>query len=387
MIVIYLDNTATIYPKPECVYQAADEFYRKYGGNAGRGYGPLAKKGAKLMEETRAITAEWLGVSSAEKVAFTHSATIALNTAIQGSLLQSGDTVYVSPFEHNAVLRPVEHLRQTIGIKIREIPFEKNTYSCQIEQLKEMFHSDQPKLICVTQSSNVCGVMPPVVEIAKAAKSFNSEAIVIVDGAQSAGLFPLPLNSGLIDALIFAGHKSMYGPFGAAGLVLLSKWKPAPLIYGGTGTHSESVSMPDEMPTLYEAGSPNVWSIAGLKASIEWLKKKSREKIISDSMKYIYFLRDELKKIPEVKIYAPSEETPWWNTLSFTVNGFTPQFLEFALGSRDIAVRSGIHCAPNAHRFIGTLCSNGTVRVSTSSFSSAYDVESCMEVLKRTIYT
>ncbi len=382
---VYLDNTATIFPKPECVYQAADEFYRRYGGNAGRGGSPMARKGAQLLEETRALLAEWLGALSPERIIFTPSATISLNIAIQGVSLQARDVVYVTPFEHNAVLRPIEFLRNKIGIIVREIPFDQSSYSCQLDRLEAMFQGERPALVCITQASNVCGVMPPVIEIAKMAKNNNPHTVVIVDGAQAAGLFPLPLNVGLIDALIFAGHKSLYGPYGAAGLVLADTWRPAHLFYGGTGTFSESIAMPDDVPSSYEAGSHNIWSIAGLKAALEWLQKKGRNAIVTHAMESAAQLRNELEKLPAVKVYAPPNGVPWWSTLSFAVGDINPKITEAALGAKDIAVRAGIHCAPWAHRFLGTVASGGTVRASTSSFTTAYDVECCIEVLKRSM--
>jgi cysteine desulfurase family protein len=382
---IYLDNTSTVFPKPECVYLAADEFYRHYGGNAGRGGSPMARKAGQILEETRALVAEWLGAPSPDNIIFAPSASISLNIAIQGVALQAGHVVYATPFEHNSVLRPIENLRRKTGIVVREIPFDRSTYSCQLDKLEAMFLEERPSLVCITQASNVCGTMPPVVDIAKLARQINQNCIVIVDGAQAAGLFQLPMKSGLIDALIFAGHKSLYGPYGAAGLVVPGKWKPSHVLFGGTGTNSESLTMPDDMPSSYEIGSPNIWSIAGLKASVEWLREKGRDAIISHAMQYAGMLREELRKLPGIKIYTPPDGKPWWSTLSFNVGELKPQITESILGAKDICVRAGIHCAPWAHRFLGTLESGGTVRVSTSSFTSAYDIESFIEVLKRSI--
>ncbi|MDQ7029053.1 MAG: aminotransferase class V-fold PLP-dependent enzyme [Ardenticatenia bacterium] len=144
MTVMYLDNAATTYPKPACVYEAADAFYREWGGNAGRGANPLAKRGAQLIAETRAALAEWLGAPAPKRVLFRPSATIALNMVILGADLGRDDVVYVTPFEHNSVLRPVEHLRQTVGVQVREIPFDRQTYACQLERLEAMFWAEPP---------------------------------------------------------------------------------------------------------------------------------------------------------------------------------------------------------------------------------------------------
>ena len=185
--VIYLDNAATTFPKPDCVYEAADSFYRQYGGNAGRGNNPLARTCANLLDETRQRLANWLDAPSPNQVIFTASATHALNLAIFGCAIRVNDTVYVTPFEHNSILRPVEHLHQTKGIQVRQIPFNRRTYECQLDKLQVAFQVDPPAIVCVTHASNVCGVMPPVTEIAKLAKAANPDAVIIVDGAQTAG--------------------------------------------------------------------------------------------------------------------------------------------------------------------------------------------------------
>ncbi len=369
---IYLDNAATTFPKPEVVYQAADAFYRAYGGNAGRGANPLADKCAQLLEETRSLLAEWLGAPAPERVILTPSATIALNMAILGADLRPGDTVYVTPFEHNSVLRPVEHLRRTRGVRVEEIPFDRRNWTCDLSRLTAAFQADPPALVCVTQASNVCGLMPPVVEIARRAKAANPRAIVVVDGAQTAGLYPLSLGDGLIDALVFSGHKSLYGPYGTAGLVLASEWRPEPILFGGTGTFSESVAMPDELPSTYEPGSPNIWGVAGLKAALKWLRETGRETIVSHTVGLAQALRDRLSALSGITVYAPPRN--WCGILAFTMEGIAPQTVEGALGARGIVVRAGLHCAPWAHRWLGTLVEGGAVRVSVGRFNAPEEI-------------
>jgi len=371
---IYLDNAATTYPKPESVYLYADRFYRRYGGNAGRGGNPMARACARLLAETRALLAAWLHAPAPETVIFTSSATHALNLAILGAHLRSHDTIYVTPFEHNSVLRPVEHLRQTKGIQVRQIPFSRYTYTCQFDKLKAAFQSEPPAMVCVTQASNVCGLMPPVEQIAQLAKAINPQAIIIVDGAQTAGLYPLPAGSGLIDAFIFSGHKSLYGPYGIAGLVLATKWRPAPLLFGGTGTISESVHMPSNLPSAYEAGSHNIWAVAGLKAALEWLIQTGRDAIIEQTMNQAHELREELEMLPDIELYTPPQSVPWCGITSFTVEYTQPQAIEAALGAQDIAVRAGLHCAPWVHEWMGTKMQGGTVRVSPGYFNDVAEV-------------
>jgi len=382
--IIYLDNAATTFPKPECVYQAADEFYRRFGGNAGRGANPLARQGTELINETRVLVASWLGVPSPEQVIFTPSATIALNLAIFGARLRPGDAVYVTPFEHNSVLRPLEHLRQTINISIDEIPFQPRTMTCDLNKLEAMFRVNPPAMVCATQASNVCGVMPPLTEIFGLSRKIQEGCITIVDGAQTAGLYPLDLKNGLIDALIFSGHKSMYGPYGIAGLVLPdpTRWRPAPFLFGGTGTVSESVEMPDILPSAYEAGSQNIYAMAGLRAALGWLQDTERETIATCLRSIALQLREVLEDVPGVTLYAPDAKM-WAGILAFTLDSTRPQAVEMALGAAGIAVRAGLHCAPWAHRWLGTIDQGGAVRISAGFYNSPDDIDLLLSVLNR----
>lgn len=373
--IIYLDNAATTFPKPERIYAAADDFYRRYGGNAGRGGNPLARACTHLLAETRERLASWLEVPTSEQIIFTPSATHALNLAIFGANLRPGETIYVTPFEHNSVLRPVEYLRQTQGIELQQIPFDRHNYSCELDKLEASFQTEPPAMVCVTQASNVCGLMPPVTDIARLAKNINPRVVIIVDGAQTAGLYPLTLNEGLIDAFIFSGHKSLYGPYGVAGIVLASDWRPRPLLFGGTGTISESVQMPDQLPSAYEAGSHNIWAIAGLHAALGWLQENGRQAIVQHIANIAQQLRDTLSSHPKIKLFVPSEKVLWCGILSFTVRDTTPQTVEAALGAQKMAIRSGLHCSPWAHEWLMTTRIGGTIRVSPGWFNTSSDIE------------
>ncbi|MDX2078980.1 MAG: aminotransferase class V-fold PLP-dependent enzyme, partial [bacterium] len=220
---IYLDNAATTFPKPEVVYQAMDSFYRNYGGNAGRGANPLARKSANLVAETRELLKVWL---DAPDVVMMPSATIALNTAILGGRLRAGDIVYVSPFEHNSVLRPLAHLKKTIGIEVVVLPFDKQTFECKLDEVRALFKLDPPSMLCISQVSNVFGVILPVDELTQLAKQASPQCVTLVDGSQMAGLKLMDMNR--VDALIFSGHKSLYGPFGVAGIAFGTAWRPLP---------------------------------------------------------------------------------------------------------------------------------------------------------------
>ena len=362
---IYLDNAATTFPKPEAVYQAMDSFYRQYGGNAGRGANPLARKASALVDETRVLAQEWL---NAPEVIFTPSATIALNTVIMGARLRAGDIVYTTPFEHNSVLRPLEHLRQIIGIEIKLIPFDKVTFECDLNKVSKQFQLDKPSMVCITQVSNVTGYMPPIEQIIQSAKQSDSNVVAVVDGAQAAGLKTLNMTN--VDALIFSGHKSLYGPYGIAGIAFGTQWRPEPLVYGGTGTISESTEMPDYGPSRFEAGSHNISAVAGLNASLKWLHEIGHDSINKKTGELISMLVSELISIPELTIYIPKNMDQHYGIVSFTTDNIMPQAIENALGAQNIAVRAGLHCSPWVHEFMGTKSAGGTVRVSVGFFNT-----------------
>lgn len=363
--IIYLDNAATTFPKPEVVYQAMDSFYRQYGGNAGRGANPLARKATSLLEETRELVADWLGIPT---IVFSPSSTIALNTVIFGAGLRVGDIVYVTPFEHNSVLRPIEHLRKTVGIEVRVIPFDKTSFECDLNQTAEMFRIEPPTMLCVSQISNVFGNVLPIDQLVVAARAANENTVCLVDGTQAAGLLPLQMRN--INALVFSGHKSLYGPFGVAGIGFGGSWRPQPLIYGGTGTQSERIDMPSDGNSRYEAGSHNIAAIAGLNSAVRWLNETGREAIVNHIAELTIVLQKNLSSRPRITTYLPTERATQQGVVSFNINGISPQAVEAVLGARAIAVRAGLHCAPWAHKTLNTVANGGTTRLSVGWFNT-----------------
>jgi cysteine desulfurase family protein len=379
--IIYLDNAATTFPKPEAVYQMMDSFYRQFGGNAGRGANPLARKAAGLVDETRFMLCAWL---NAPEVTFAPSATIALNTVIMGARLRAGDVVYVSPFEHNSVLRPLAHLRKTIGIEVRVLPFNKNTLECKLDEVTKQLRIEPPAMVCISQVSNVLGLVLPVDEIVSIARQVDPNCIILVDGAQAAGLRPLEMSN--IDALVWSGHKSLYGPYGIAGIAFGTNWRPEPLLYGGTGTISESVDMPEVGVSRFEAGSQNISAIAGLNAALKWLKDTGRSTISEHSQALTEHLCNLLNHLSGVIVYLPDHRNLITGIVSFSVDGIKPQMLETALGAQNIAVRAGLHCSPWTHEFINSKASGGTVRVSVGYFNTEQDIKQLRAVVESAIY-
>lgn len=379
--IIYLDNAATTFPKPEAVYQAMDSFYRQFGGNAGRGANPLARKAAGLVDETRAMLRTWL---NALEVTFAPSATIALNTVLRGAGLRAGDVVYVSPFEHNSVLRPLAHLQKTVGIEVRVLPFNKHTLECQFDEVKKQFRIEPPAMVCVSQVSNVLGLVLPIDELTSMVRLITPDCIILVDGAQAAGLRPLEMSN--IDALVWSGHKSLYGPYGIAGIAFGTHWRPEPLLYGGTGTVSESIDMPQGGVSRLEAGSQNISATAGLNAALRWLNDTGQSAISEHIQELTQHLYNLLCDLSGLVLYLPDNRNLITGIVSFSVDGIKPQVLETALGAQNIAVRAGLHCSPWAHEFINSKASGGTVRVSVGYFNTKQDIERLRAIVESVIY-
>jgi selenocysteine lyase/cysteine desulfurase len=292
--------------------------------------------------------------------------------------------IYVSPFEHNSVLRPLEHLRKTVGIRVEVLPFDRQTLECKLEEVKALFRLEPPTMVCVSLVSNVLGLILPVDEICQLAEQAASSAITVVDGAQAAGLLPVEMSC--IDALVFSGHKSLYGPYGIAGIAFGRDWRPSPVIRGGTGTQSESIEMPNNGPSRFESGSQNIVAVAGLKASLKWLDETGRDTINEQSHRLLSMFCEEISPNSRIILYLPSDMKMHYGIISFSVDGIMPQAVETALGSYNIAVRAGLHCSPWAHRFINSISYGGTVRVSVGYFNTEQDIDHIRHVIDQVVY-
>ena len=375
---IYFDNAATTYPKPEIVYERMDKFYRNFGVNAGRGSYNAANKASKLVEDTRKKVGSLIGINKKDKVAFTESATIALNLILKGLEWKEGDVIYYSPFEHNSVLRTLNYLQNKYSIKLKQMPVKRNGLEFDLDRLKQMFSKNSPKLVAVSHVSNVCGVIAPIDAIAKLAKKYNSQ--VLVDGAQGAGLIDVDLDD--IDYYVWAGHKTLYGPYGIAGVIINEDMEEiSPLIHGGTGKASEKEDMPEEIPIRYEAGSSNIQAITGLNASLKWMNNIGRENIYNHEKELTLNLIEVLNDYIDVNLFTPEDLSNHFNVVSINVSGYSPHDFGKILDEKfDIAVRTGLHCAPQAHEFFDTM-PNGLVRFSLGYFNTEKDIEELKKFL------
>lgn len=257
----YFDNAATSFPKPECVYQAMDACARSFGVNVGRGQYPLAEKASSIVEQTRKQLAEFFH-APAMQVVFTPSATIAMNEVLQGLDYSNIHCVYLSPFEHNAVYRTINYLRDRLGFEVRLLPVSKQPFAYDVDGTREVFKNHKPDLVIISHASNVCGAVAPVKDLFTLAHSFG--ATTILDVAQSAGHVDINMVDYQVDYLVFAGHKGLSGPIGVGGILMRPHTSLRPFIYGGTGYDSKNPFMPEALPSRLEAGSLNIMGVAGL---------------------------------------------------------------------------------------------------------------------------
>lgn len=372
---IYFDNAATTYPKPEEVYTALDRANRSLAFNAGRGEYKQSTEAFNLIEDTRKKLAAFIGASSRD-VVFTSSATEALNIIILGMGIENGDTVYVSPFEHNAVIRPLKNLQKEIAFEIRILPFNKKTWKPEMDKIVNDFSLYKPKAVFISHVSNVTGYQVPYAEIFEAAAKYSP--INVLDAAQSFGVLH-PNNINNVNYLIFAGHKSLYASFGIAGFFKFKNDELKVVKAGGTGSNSLNPEMPAEKPYRYEAGSPNIVAIAGLNASIDWINMVDIESKETELYNYLY---NKLLELDNITTYTPVGEKTF-GIISINVEGYSSEDVASILNDEyDICVRAGYHCAPYVHDFIGSKDNGGTARISLNYFNTLEEIDILVEALQ-----
>ena len=361
----YFDNAATTFPKPSVVYDYADSFYRNSGGNIGRGGNALAVAAGEIAKVAKSNLKKLYGCPAGE-IVFTAWATDALNRILLGLNLAKDDVVYCTPFEHNAVTRPLFHLVETTGIRIEILPFDDETFVPRYEEIEEAFAAQPPRLVVMTHASNVCGAVVPVETVARMAKAY--DATTVIDMSQTAGLLPLQLSSDLFDFAVFAGHKTLYGPFGIGGFICKRGAKLRPVFFGGNGINSVEQRLPENIVQMEEIGSQNTYAIAGLKASTDWLLEQGLEAIRKIEMENRDRLLECLRAAGFCSLIGEGMECERIGVVSALFDGYSPDEGEMVLGRCGVAVRSGIQCAPYAHRFLGTLPA-GTIRFSVSALT------------------
>lgn len=373
---IYLDHGATSFPKAPGVAAAVARCLEGTFGNPGRGGHRLTIEASRAVENARAAVADLLG-SDPERTLLGPSATFWLNSVLNARLLP-GDRVVTSALEHNAVMRPLRWLESQRDIEVDVVVGRAPTGIPTVEEFKAAVDLKPTALVILTHASNVTGGIIEVEAIARAI----TPTPVIVDGAQTAGTIPLTFASSGLAAFICSGHKGLQGPAGTGVALLAHDFDIQPLIRGGTGSNSESEAMPEILPDLLEAGTPNVPGIVGLGAACAWVADQTIETINEHEKSLINRCIAGLLGISGLRLTGWVEDMPQTGVLSFSIDGFDVGELATWLDrDHEIALRSGLHCAPAAHRRLGTFPA-GTLRVGVGPSTTESNIDSLISALK-----
>lgn len=373
---IYLDNAATTSPKPQAVANACAEAIKHLCANPGRSAHATSQKAAEAIYSARSKAAELFGAESPEQVIFTQNCTQSLNMVMKG-LLHPGDRVVTSSMEHNAVMRPLTRLREQ-GVNVDTAEITVGDPDATVRAFEAAINPGT-RLVIVTHASNVCGVRLPIERIGEIC--FKHGVLLAVDCAQTAGVLPINVKDMHINYLCIAPHKGLYAPMGT-GMLIINGELPQTIIEGGTGTASINMHQPDDMPERYESGTVNVPGICGISAGIDFVRSKGINHIYSHEMALIGRAYDGLANIRKVRLYTKKPDENFVPVLSFNIGSVNSVEAADALAKYGIATRAGLHCAPTAHKRLGTL-SQGTVRICPSAFTSAYDIDRFLSAVQK----
>lgn len=377
--IIYLDNAATSHPKPESVIQAMAAFMREVGGNPGRSGHRLSIEAGRVVFEAREKIAALFGVSDSSRVIFGQNATEAINLGLKG-LLRRGDHVITASMEHNSVMRPLRALERD-GIELTVVPCSREGFLDPAEIQKAIRKNS--RMVVLNHGSNVVGTLLPLEPVGEICR--NHGILFMADAAQTAGVIPIDMERNRIDLLAFTGHKALFGPQGTGGLVIgerVNEKNIEPLKRGGTGSRSELEEQPDFLPDLCESGTPNAVGLAGLRAGLDFILGVGIEKIRDHERKLTARLIQGLLEIPGAIVYGSGDAEKQCATVSFNLKNWAPSDLSFRLDEEfGILTRVGLHCAPSAHRTIGTF-PDGTVRVSMSYLNTEEEIAQTLEAIK-----
>ncbi len=375
---IYLDNAATSWPKPPGVAAAMHNFIDNIGANPGRSGHRLSIESARLVFAAREAIASLFNVADPTRVIFGLNITDGINLALHG-LLHPGDHVITSSMEHNAVMRPLNDLKEK-GVEVSKVPCESDGTmdASNIEALLQ----PNTRMIVLNHASNVCGTFLPIKEAGAIARQHN--LLYLVDTAQTAGAVPVDMQENNIDLLAFTGHKSLYGPMGTGGLVIggrVNIHEFHPLRQGGTGSRSEHEIQPEFAPDRFESGTPNALGLTGLLAALEWIEKKGITSIRTHEKQLSKALLEGLGEIPEVTIYGSCNPEKQTATIAFNVKNMEASTVGLRLDEEyNIYSRVGLHCAPAAHQTIGTF-PDGCNRFGLGAFNTFEDVHKAVEAV------
>jgi cysteine desulfurase/selenocysteine lyase len=375
---IYLDNGATSFPKPEEVYRFMDHFYRNFGVNPGRSGYDLCMEAGLVVEETRKMLTEFFNGTDPNRLCFGYNSTDALNLIIFG-MLRPGDHAISTNLDHNSVLRPLYHLRRE-GVDVDFVPFDGAGFVDPGEIRKKFRPST--RLVIVNHASNVIGTVQPVAEIGRLCREAGIP--FAIDASQSAGKVPVDMEAQFLDVVAFTGHKSLLGPTGIGGLYVREGIEIRHTRAGGTGVRSAVRAHLDEYPYRLEYGTINSMGVAGLKAGLAWIQAKGVEAIHAEEMRLTRILVDGLRAIPRVRLYCLDSLANHIAVLSFNVDGMDAADVGMMLDvDHGIACRTGLHCAPLVHEQIGTDKIHGAVRFGIGPFNTEEHIAAAVEAVRK----
>ena len=375
---IYLDNSATSFPKPEEVYKFMDHFYRNNGVSPGRSGFDAALMAEEVIMETRKLLTELFNGDNPDHLTFSYNASDSLNMIIQG-LSEKGDHVITTMLEHNSVLRPLYHLEKDGIIEVTYTPFDEYGY-VNPEDIKKAIKGNT-KMVIVNHSSNIIGTVQPIEEIGKVCKE--AGVYFVVDASQSAGIIPIDIKTMNIDVVVFTGHKCLMGPTGIGGSYVKEGVNIKGTRYGGTGVRSAQRTHLEEFPYRLECGTLNTIGVAGLNAGIKWVNKNGMQNIHKHEIRLWDKLRKGLQSIDNVTTYCAHDTENQNAVLSFNINGFEAGDVGTMLDvDYNIASRTGLQCAPMVHEHIGTEKLHGTVRFSVGPFTTEEEIDAAIEAVK-----
>ena len=377
--IIYLDNSATTYPKPESVYKFMDSFYRENGVSPGRSGFDDALKAEEMVMNTRKLLSDFFNAGSDNnRLTFSYNASDSLNMIIQG-LAMKGDHVITTMLEHNSVLRPLYHLEMDGIIEGSYIPFDKQGF-INPDDVKKAIRKNT-KMVIINHCSNVIGTIQPVAEIGGICKK--AGVLFIVDTTQSAGTIPIDMQAMGIDVVIFTGHKCLLGPTGIGGSYVMENVPVKYTRFGGTGVRSAQMTHPKEFPYRLECGTLNLIGIAGLNAGVKWILDNGMESVHNKEMMLFDKLLKGIHNIENVITYCAESIENHNPIISFNIRGFDSLDVGTMLDvDYNIACRTGLHCAPKVHTVLGTDKIHGAVRLSIGPFNTEEHIDIAINALK-----
>lgn len=377
MSMIYLDNSATSFPKPEVVYQFMCDFYRTHGVSPGRSGFDAAIETEEMVHATRKLLTDFFNGDDPNRLTFSYNASDSLNMIIQG-LAEPGDHVITTCLEHNSVLRPLHHLELSGMIEVTYIPFDGDGY-IDPEDVKKAIRKNT-KMVVMNHCSNVIGTIQPVTEVGKICRE--AGVYLVVDSTQSAGAIPLDIKAMNIDVLVFTGHKCLMGPTGIGGSYVCDHVPVRYTRFGGTGVRSAQKTHLEEFPYRLECGTLNLIGVAGLNAGVKWVTEQGMQAMHAREMVLWNRLVDGIRNNPKVTLYCANPNKPRNPVLSFNIKGLDSGDVGTMLDvDYNIACRTGLQCAPKVHELIGTADIHGTVRLSIGPFNTQTEVDAAIQAI------